>query len=200
MKIKAFIQENLVLVIGLSLPIVLIVGFLVASGIPQTLADPPKYDFVFSVDDYSYGASAAPIGVRLVVKDGSLVAQYIRHDTTTPSYISWKKIYIYEAATQKVRELPFGYPADIDSITDMREETVEALKGQRIDTTLQSPDGYELSWDGYSHSGLVNEFLWGSHSREPRLRKDGSSVRLTTGDGRTAFYYGGVQFVGWVIP
>lgn len=200
MKIKQFIQENFVLVIGLTLPVLLVAAFFVASGIPQQLADPPKYDFVFSVDDYSQGSNAAPIGVRLVVKEGTLVAQYTKHDMAHASYTSWKKIYLYEAATQKVRELPFGYPADMDSITDMREEAVEALKGKRIDTTLQSPDGYELSWDGYSHSGLVNEFLWGSYSREPRLRKDGSSVRLSTGDGRTSFYYGGVQFVGWVIP
>ena len=68
----------------------------------------------------------------------------------------------------------------------------------KLDTTLRSPDGYELSYDGYSHSGLLNEVFWGGgYSSEPRLKKGSSSVRLTTGDGRTAFSYNGVEFVGW---
>lgn len=198
---QKWIRENFVLLVGLTLPVLLILGFLLASSLPQKLEKPPAYDLVFSVDDYnSSTANAVPIGVRLVVKEGVLVAQYTRLDQVNNNYHYWKKIYLYEAATQKVRELPFGYPADMDSITDMREEPVEALSGRVLDTTLQAPDGYELSWDGYSHSGLLNELLWSSYSREPRLRKGSSSVRLTTGDSNTSFYYGGIQFVGWVKP
>lgn len=201
MSFPSWLKQNFVLILGLALPALLMLGFLVASQMPNPLEDPPKYDFVFSVEDYqSGGGNTVPVVVRLVVKDGTLMAQYTRrHDQNTYSY--WKKIYVYEAATQKVRELGFGYPSDMASITDMREEAVEALKGKKLDTTLQAPDGYELSHGGYSHSGLVNELLWGGgHSQEPRLRKGSSSVRLATGDPNRAFYYGNIQFVGWIVP
>lgn len=198
--LKKFIRENIVLLVGLTLPVLLMVGFMLASRIPQTITDPPHYDFVFSVSDYSAaGANNVPVNVRLLVKDGVLVAQYTRIDNGN-NYHYWKKLYIYEAATQKVRELPFGYPANMHKISGTVEEVVEPLRGKKLDSTLQAPDGYELSYEGYSNSGFVNLFFWGGGSHESRLRKGSSSVRLTTGDDRTSFYYGGVEFVGWVLP
>jgi hypothetical protein len=199
---KSFFKENFVLIVGLALPVLLIVGFMLASSLPQVLSDPPKYDLVFSATDYPSNANNIPVSVRLIVKDGVLTAQYVRTAVAPGnySYNSWKKLYIYEAKPQKVRQLTFGFPTDMDGITGTRDEIVEATKDLRLDTTLQSPDGYEISYDGYSRSGLLNEMFWGGggYGREPRLRKGSSSVRLTTGDGNTYFSYGDVQFVGWV--
>ncbi len=177
---RSFFKENFVLIVGLTLPVLLIAGFLLASRIPQALANPPQYNFVFSTTDYPPNANNIPVSVRLVVKDGVLTAQYV----------------VYEAKSQKVRQLTFGFPADMDKIEGSRNEIVEATKTMKLDTTLQSPDGYELAYDGYSHSGLLNEVFWGGgYSHEPRLRKGASSVRLTTGDGQT--YFNNVEFVGW---
>lgn len=198
---KNFFKENFVLIVGLSLPVLLIVGFMVASSLPQVLSDPPKYDLVFSTTEYPPNANNIAVSVRLVVKDGVLIAQYARTPVTPGNYPynSWKKLYIYDAKTQKVRQLTFGFPTDVDTITNTREETVEATKNMKLDTTLQSPDGYQLSYDGYSHSGLLNEVFWGGsgYSRAPRLKKGPASVRLTTGDENTYFSYGAVEFVGW---
>lgn len=197
---KNFIKDNFVLIVGLALPVLLMFGFMLASSLPNTLSDPPKYDLVFSIPDNS-GAASIPLNVKLIVKDGVLKAQYIKSSATPPGYAynNWKKLYIYEAKTQKVRELAFGFPADMDKMTGTTEETLEATQGLKLDTTLQSPDGYELSYDGYSHSGLLNEVFWGGgYSREPRLRKGNASIKLTTGDNRTYFYYSNVEFIGWV--
>ena len=190
--------------VGLALPVLLIIGFMLASNLPQVLSNPPKYDLVFSTTDYPPNASNIPVSVRLVVKDGVLKAQYVRTGRAPNypynSYNSWKKLYVYEAKPQKVRQLTFGFPTDMDTIEGTKEETVEATKDMRLDTTLQSPDGYELSYDDYSHSGLLNEVFWGGgggYGREPRLKKGSSSVRLATSDGRTYFSYGSVEFVGW---
>jgi hypothetical protein len=197
---KRIIKENFVLIIGITLPVLLMTGFMLASSIPQTLTDPPQYDLVFSTVDYSSAnANNIPLSVRLVVKEGVLIAQYTRNKNTN-NYNYWKKLYIYESSTRTTRELPFGYPADMSKITDMREEPVEPLMGKKLSTTLVSPDGYELSFDGYSHSGLLNGIFGGGHSSEPRLRKGASSIRLISGDSRISFYYGNVEFVGWVVP
>lgn len=199
MSIKKFIRDNFVLVMGISLPVLLMIGFMVASGLPRTLSDPPRYNLVFSIMDYHTGNTAMPVSIKLVVKDGGLVAQYIPNQNGNV-YTYWKKLYLYDAKSQTVSELPLPYPANLESITDMKEEIVEALKGQKLSTTLQSPDGYELSYEGYSHSGLINELFWGGGTREPRLRKGSSSVRLAPADGHTAFYYNAIEFIGWVVP
>jgi hypothetical protein len=200
MAFKEFIKANLVLVVGIALPIVLMAGFLVASGLPERLADPPKYSLVFAVTDYSQGTSGIPVSVRLVVQDGVLKAQYTKLLPQPTGYVNsgWKKLYLYEAATQKVRELSFGFPPNMDAIEGTVVETVDATRTMRLNTTLQSPDGYELSHDYGSRSGLINEIFWGGgYSNDYWLRKGSSSIRLPLATGNLP--YGTVEFVGWVM-
>ena len=195
---KNFIKNNFVLIVGLALPVLLMFGFMIASNLPDVITDPPKYDLIFTVTETSN--NNLPIALKLTVnKDGVLMAQYIPNRKENYSYNPWKKLYIYEAKTQKVRELPFPYPADMGKITETKEEVVEATKGFKLDTASESPDGYSISYNGHSRSGLIGElFIGSSYSSEPRLRKGSSSVELMSGDNRTYFYYGSVEFVGWV--
>ena len=201
MTFKEFVKANLVLVVGLALPVVLMAGFLVASGLPQRLADPPKYNLVFAVTEFSQGVSGIPVSVSFVVQDGVLKAQYIKLPPQPPGYVNnaWKKLYLYDSATQKVQQLSFGFPPNMDAIDGTVVETVDATRSMRLDTTLQSPDGYELSRDNASRSGLINEIFWGGgYSNDYRLRKGSSSLRLPLAAANVP--YGNVEFVGWVTP
>src|SRR3989344_9605030 len=102
---KNFIKNNFVLIVGLALPVLLMFGFMIASNLPDVITDPPKYDLIFTVPDSS--SNNPPIALKLTVnKDGILMAQYTRSRKENYSYNPWKKLYIYEAKTQKVRELP----------------------------------------------------------------------------------------------
>ena len=201
---KNFIKENFVLIVGLALPVLLMVGFMLASSIPQTVSDPPKYDLVFAITEYPNTAGGIPVSVNLVVKDGVLKAQYTKGIATSMGGYpnnSWKKLYLYQADTRKVKELSFGYPTDMEKIEGTREDVVEATKAMKLDTNLDSPDGYSLTTESYSsHSGLLGDVFWGGggSSSDPILRKDSSRVKLVAGDGRTSFGYSNPEFVGWV--
>jgi hypothetical protein len=198
MPVAKFVKDNLVLVVGLTLPVLLMAGFLLASALPGRMADPPRYDLVFSTTEYP--TPSIPITVRFVVKNQTLTAQYSR--LTAPGGVSpsghWKKLFRYQAASGTVRELSFGFPTDMESITGTREEAVDAAKGLRLDTTLQSPDGYELAFGDRRGGGLLLEIFGGSREYEPRLRKGGRSVAIRPRDGQPAFGYNGIEFVGWV--
>jgi hypothetical protein len=199
MAFKEFVKANLVLVVGLALPIVLMAGFLVAAGLPEGVGDPPKYSLVFAMTDFSQGPSGIPVSVRLVVQDGVLKAQYTRLLPQPTGYVNnaWKKLYLYDAATQKVQELSFGFPPNMDAIEGTVVEVVDATRSMQLNTTLQSPDGYELARDNGSRSGLINEIFWGGgYSNEYRLRKGSSSIRLPLASANVP--YGTVEFVGWV--
>ena len=130
MPVAKFVRDNLVLVIGVTLPVLLMAGFLLASALPDSLAEPPKYDLRFSTDDYP--SASIPVTVRLVVKDGALVAQYTRPPNQTGSFGLWKKLYIYEASSRRVRQLSFGLPADKATIEGTREEPVVSAAGLRL--------------------------------------------------------------------
>jgi hypothetical protein len=179
------------------------IGFIVFSTLPRSLANPPQHDLIFSAPDYSVATSAFPVTAMLIVKDGVLTAQYTRVAQAPNGVYSggagWKKLYRYQAGPQTVRELPFPIPRDLASITEAREDTVEATRDLKLDTTLRAPDGYELDYGSNRGRGLLTDIFGGSSSSEPRLRKGASSVRLRTGDGRTYFYSGNVEFIGWVV-
>ena len=200
MAFKEFVKANLVLVVGLALPVVLMAGFFVAAGLPERLADPPKYSLVFAVTDFSQGTTGIPVSVSFVVQDGVLKAQYIKLPPQPTGYVNnaWKKLYLYDAATQKVRQLSFGFPPNMDAIEGTVVETVDATRTMPLNTTLQSPDGYELARDNGSRSGLINEIFWGGgYSNEYRLRKGSSGIKLPLASANAP--YGTVEFVGWVM-
>jgi hypothetical protein len=193
-----FFKDNLALVVGLTLPVVMMLGFLIASSLPEQLSDPPKFDLVFSVPDYQ-APPTVPVSVRLIVKDGMLKAQYTKLPQGQGYGNGWRKLYLYETGSRKVRQLEFGLPTDVDAITGTREDTVASTATLRLDTTVQSPDGYELSYGDGGGGGLLGElFFRPRYSNEPRLRKGGSSVPLGSA-GQAPFTYGSAEFVGWVV-
>jgi hypothetical protein len=195
---KNFFKDNLVLVVGLALPVILMVGFMLAQAIPATVTDPPKYDMIFSTNEYD-GAKNLAVSANFVVKDNALTVQYTKVASQYGNTY-WPKLYRYDAKTKQVTQLTFGYPDDMDKIEGVRTDTVEATKGLKISTAQVSPDGYEMTNENYRHGGLVNDILWDFNrgAGETRLRKGAASVKLTTNNGQT-FYYGNGTFIGWVV-
>ncbi len=201
MAVRNFFKDNFVLIVGLALPVLLMIVFMVASSLPDS-GDPPKYNLVFSVNDYRNN-QPMPVSVNLVVKDGMLMAQYSKLKDSNNNYgYYWRKLYLFDAKTQRVRELEFGLPNNVDQITGTREDAVEATKGMKLSTELKSPDGYELSDNYYRHGGLFHEifFGWGNSSRNTTITNGSRNVKLSPDDGRTYFYSGQAQFIGWVKP
>ena len=199
MGLGKFVKDNIILLAGIALPVLMMLGFLLVSSMPQTLGAPPQYDLVFFVDDYATNtAGSIPVSVKLVVRNGTLMAQYtpVTQDT---SYGAWKKIYRFEAATRTVREIPFGYPLDAASITALREEPVAGLETVRLDTRLQAPDGYELASDDYRGDGLIGDLFWRSGNGRPRLRNGASSVPLELAADTQSYFYNNLVFLGWVV-
>jgi hypothetical protein len=196
MPVAKFVRDNLVLVVGVTLPVLLMAGFLLASALPGRLSEPPKYDLLFWEYDYPAGVRL-PVTLQLVVKDGVLTAQYTAVPVPDGAYPNgtWRKLFRYEAAAGRVRELNLPFPADMATITGTREAVVEATKGLRIETTPQSPDGYELTFGDRRGGGLLLELFGGGRESGARLSKDGHSVPITGGPGRP--YYS-VEFLGWV--
>ena len=198
MPVAKFVRDNLVLVVGLTLPVLLMAGFLLASALPGRMTDPPKYDLLFSQYDYPPGVRL-PINVRLVVKDGVLTALYTQVPVPGGAYPNgtWRKLFRYEAATGTVRELSLPYPADMEAIRGTREAVVEATRDLRLDTARQSPDGYELAFGDRRGGGLLLEIFGGTRDYGPRLRKgSGRSLPLPPSVGYEQ--YSDVEFVGWV--
>lgn len=95
-----FIKENIVLMLGISLPILLVAFFMIASSLPKYLVADPKYDLLFSDERYSY--------LEFQVQQQKL---YMKVDPTRYQYQkSLPHLYRYSASTGKVEEITFQAP------------------------------------------------------------------------------------------
>lgn len=190
-----WIKSHLTLVAGLSLPILLMLVFAI-SNIPFFKTDPPRYSLLFSILDSS--TSPFPMQVNFTVKNDRLTAQYSKVQN---NYWGIKKLYFFDAKTQKVQELPLNFP-HFNNNENFKEEVVQATKQFKLDTSLESPDGYVLyTNDNNLSTGLLSNLFLGSHYRNNTicLKKNSTCVKLYN-LGTRYFTTNNVQFIGWVKP
>jgi hypothetical protein len=189
---KNWIKENLVLVIGLALPVLLIVLFFVATVIPKRNGTPPQYEVLFSVQDYS-GQNNKDYLIDFKVKDKQLMIKTKKADDKNYSYNS-KKLMAYNAKTEIMREITI----DDSKFSDGGEMLLEETKSMTIDTAMLAPDGYMLENQGYSGTGLVGG-LFGGSGRNTGYRLKKGSVGYKINTLQNNYYYDQLHFIGWVI-
>ncbi|HSI44211.1 MAG TPA: hypothetical protein VK949_07705 [Methylotenera sp.] len=193
MAIKRFIKENLVLVIGLSLPLLLIVLFFVATVIPKSMATPPQYEMLFTVTKYDY-QNAPDYLLSYAVKDKHLVVKAKKNEEK-PRNSNINTLLAYDAKTETVREINI----DTSKLTETNSEmVVEETKNYVIDNSTVSPDGYKLEGPNYSGGGLMGS-LFGGGYRNTGFRITKGNVGYKLPETQQDFYYNQVKFIGWII-
>ena len=189
---KNWIKENLVLVIGLTLPLLLIVLFFAATVIPKMYSTPPQYEVLFSVQDYS-GQNKQDYIVNFKVKDKQLMIKTKKADDKSYSYNS-KKLMAYDAKTEVMREISI----DESKFSDGAEILLEETKNMTIDTAMVAPDGYMLENQGYSGTGLIGGLFGGGYRNHGyRLKKGNVGYKINTQQNN--YYYDQLSFIGWVV-
>lgn len=179
-------KKNIPLIIGISLPFVIIFLVFASIGLSKALAN-PDYDFIYSDTNqrgyYNYGAYYEVENGKIVRKentpperrtvDGDIIVEKI---PARPE----PKLFIYDAETDTSRQISF-------------EEAVQ----YSVDPSVKSPDGYVIEFS-YGHNGIFE--LFGSRDeRNSALLKKGfasKKVYLTTSSN---YYYEPGFFLGWVI-
>jgi hypothetical protein len=189
---KNFIKENLVLVIGLTLPLLLIVLFFVATVIPKSMGTPPQYEMLFTTMKYDYQNKPDYL-LGFSVKNKHLMVKAKKNDGKNNNY-NTKKLMAYDAKTESAREIAI----DTSKFADDTEVILEVTKDMTIDNASTSPDGYSLEGPNYGSSGLLGGLFGGGYNNSGyRLRK--GSVGYKVSNAQNDYYYNQVQFVGWII-
>ncbi|MDP1596708.1 MAG: hypothetical protein Q8S46_08750 [Methylotenera sp.] len=192
---KNFIKENLVLVIGLTLPLLLIVLFFVATVIPKLMGTPPQYEMLFTTNYYDY-QNPPDFLHEFVVKNQQLTIKTRKNESKDGNYTS-KKLMAYDGKTETVREITVDIAKTADATTG-NAVVLEETKNMAIDTSSISPDGYALDGPSYGGSGLVGGFFGGGY-RNSGFRLKKGSVGYQVPNTQQNTYYNQMQFIGWVI-
>ena len=198
---KSFFRENPTIAFGLGLPLLLVAVFLLISGIPALLVDPPQYDVLYATEYYNNMNNR----VQVSVVDRKVQVYY---QGNVASYQK-PRIWRYSPGTGGVREIAYLLPPDLLPPGKTPATPEEAGKITLIDTpdlaalTVDSssvaPDGYEFSTgqEGYSGDVFTGLFYGARYRNDAVLTKKGRTIRLPNAGN---VYYGNtIHFIGWVV-
>jgi hypothetical protein len=197
---KSFFRENPTIAFGLGLPLLLVVMFLLISGIPALLVEPPQYDVLYATDYYNN-----PNGLQISVVNQKVQVIY------QGSSISYQKprLWRYSPKTGAVKEIalmlppglapPGQRPVTPEEVAKITQIDVPDLAGRTIDSSSVAPDGYEFSAgpNGYSGDVFTGLFYSSRYGREAVLTKKGRSIRLPNAG--NMYYSNYTHFIGWVV-
>ena len=191
---KNWIKENLVLVIGLTLPILLIVLFFLASVLPKSLGTPPQYEMLFSTTKYEYQKSPDYV-IDFKVKDKKIMVSAKKLDDKNNNGNSIK-LMAYDGKTETVREITIDN-VKTGAAASSGEIVLDETKDLTIDTNAVSADGYVLDASNYNSGGLLGG-LFGGGYRNSGYRVKKGAVGYKIPNLQANDYYNQLQFVGWV--
>ena len=188
---KNWLKENLVLAIGLTLPLLLIVLFFLATVLPKSMSTPPQYEMLFTVNKYDY-QNKPDYSFDFKVKNNQLMVKPKKIDDKNNCCNS-AKLMAYDGKTETVREIA----VDSSKFADGAEILLEETKTMTIDTNTTSPDGYALDASNYNGGGLLGGLFGGYRNSGYRVKKGAIGYKVPTD--QPSYYYNQLQFIGWVV-
>jgi hypothetical protein len=196
MAIKNFIKENFVLCVGISLPILLVVMFLLSNTLPRFFAAPPQYKLVLADYQVHYNGPRAGYSVAFQVdKDGKL---QMRLTPVTDGYSSHTPhLLIYDGQRDSFRKVDISLP-DAGAYTGAVTLPVKEVENYKLDTNNKAPDGYAFLQGRGGSRGVIGIFGGGYSHHRLYLKKGAASFKLPEFDGFYG-YYGTDAFIGWVV-
>jgi hypothetical protein len=192
---KNFIKENLVLVIGLTLPLLLIVLFFVATVIPKLTGMPPQYEMLFTANHYDYQNPSEYL-LEYAVKNKQITVKAQKNDSKDRNY-DFIRLMVYDGKTETVREIVVDIAKTAEATTGS-EVVLDETKNMTVDTSSVSPDGYILDGPSYGGSGLMGGIFGGGYRNSGFRLKKGSVGYLVPNTQQNS-YYNQMKFIGWVI-
>ena len=197
---KLFLRENPTLTFGLGLPLLLVVVFLLISGVPTLLVDSPQHDVLYATEYYNKQQ-----GVQISVANQKVLVSY--RGIVQGEHIP--RLWRYHSKTGAVQEIPIILPPRLispgaenvephDSLNPAPVD-VPDLAGLVVDSSSIAPDGYEFrtASDRYSRNVFGGLFYSSRYSHQATLSKNGHSVRLPNSDNN--YYSRNTRFIGWVV-
>lgn len=198
---KRFLRENPTIAYGLGLPLLLVVIFLIVSGLPQLLVAKPQYELLYATGYQNYQHI---VQITVVEQKVQVIYQGAAYGNERP------RLWRYNPQTGGVQEIAIILPpSPVSSAnrSDAASQTptttvidVPDLVGLKIDSSSVAPDGYEFraADNRYSRNIFGGLFYSRRYNQEAVLTKSGRSIRLPNSNDR--YYSRNTQFVGWVLP
>mgnify|MGYP001819393601 CR=1 FL=1 len=197
-----WIKENLVLISGIVLPVLLVAGFFVLNKAPSILADPPEYDFLLVAYRYDY-QHPSDYYLSFEVREGKLNGRVIpKGQANAHLNRQYAGIFRYKADENTFDEIIYELPQDLEGLEKPVPILLEGTSNLTLDKRIESPDGYSFEFLGYrGRGGLLGEIfgMGPRYESEYVLKKSGAYFALPKPASEQYFNQYDIHFMGWVI-
>ena len=197
-----WIKENLVLISGILLPVLLVAGFFVLNKAPSILADPPKYDFLLVA--YRYDSQhPSDYSLSFEVREGKLNGRVIpKGQANAHLNRQYAGIFRYRADENTFDEIIYELPQGLEGLEKPIPIPLEETSNLTLDKHIESPDGYSFEFLGYrGRGGLLGEIfgMGRRYESEYVLKKNGAYFSLPKPASEQYYNQYDIHFMGWVI-
>ena len=183
---KEFLKNNITLVLGVSLPVLLVFFLVISSNVSRVLVAPPTYKLIYA-KDYRHWHQ-----MNFDIIDDKLHLIINPCQKNCARYMHMKpKLYLFDPETQtSIRmklELDFWQE---DGTVKYSKNIVESTKYYKLDDSLHAPDGYIFETKSRRlFSGYTDKY-----QNRTMISKYGNNVDIAD---ITDSH--GTEFIGWVI-
>jgi hypothetical protein len=186
-------KKNWSLIVGVAIPILMIILVALSIYVPVLFAKPTTKFLYYTSDTYDYYYND-----RYAVENGKLVLiPYKQRDTVEDTrFPSVKDPEVSLEIPKAVLHL-FVY----DPVANASQEiTFEEGQKLRLESRVESPEGYTLSQGSYG-GDIFDLFGGGYHDYNTwYLQKGTVNKKITLEQSASGYrYYNNIQFLGWII-
>jgi hypothetical protein len=189
-----FVRQNIFLVAAVALPLVVVIFFLLAAGIPRWTVPPPAYDVILRGNTYDQPTQR--VSVEFFVRDGRVQATV--RPVAANMYPTRSTLFLFDHKTMKATQIAVQVPSLKEGDPDQT-FLVPELAALQVSSGSVAPDGYELKHQSDSGSGLVGDIFGMS-----RYRRNAALVnrgRVISVDLPSPYEtYSPIYILGWVTP
>ncbi len=189
------LKENLLLLFGALLPILLIIFFTLAYVIPKHFVKSPQYDFLYLASAYSLD------DVITQVTNGKLriwIAPTIKNQTLPLPKLLRFKANIQSSIEVPIKLLPRASASGI-STTEKEEFDLSELQDLRIDTKNIAPDGYKIEFSSLNEGGALNIIATNPYQSGFRIAKNGNIIKISN-ERNNQHKLQSIKIIGWILP
>ena len=192
---KSFIKENLLIVAGIALPLLVVIFFAVANVLPNLYTPAPAHDLLLVRHQY-HAIAGSPVKIVLTVQEGKLTASVAEASNSIERRMVLG-LFRYSHATGVVQEVDIPLPDDLANLSVGTELPIPDLEGVNLSGVLVAPDGYAFRVGG-RRSGLMTKMFGGRRHHDPVIYNGGAVVRLNVPSSKN-LTYSQAALLGWIV-
>jgi hypothetical protein len=191
--VRPDLRGNAFLIAAVTLPILVVGFFLLATALPRWTVPPPRYDLLLGARQHH--PSTPRVSVEFTIRDGAVYA--VVRPVAPNTYPERATLWLFGHETLTLSEIPVDVPEPLAGGESAVTVPVKALTGRRVLAQTRAPDGYELQSRSKSSPGVIGE-LFG-------MRRYGEALAIAN-RGRVVpvfvperYEYRVPEFVGWIV-